>query len=60
MTEEMIEENAGKAVVYMINSDSLHLFSEERYDITSFYDNYFVVVERKAAALHSRTMPEGW
>ena len=60
VTEEMIEENAGKAVVYMINSDSLHLFSEERYDITSFYDNYFVVVERKAAALHSRTMPEGW
>jgi len=46
VTEEILGENAGKAVVYLINSDSLHLFDEERYDITSFYDNYFVITEK--------------
>lgn len=45
-TEEILAENTGKSVVYMINAGSLHLFDEERYDITSFYDNYFVIVEK--------------
>lgn len=42
VTEEILEENAGKSVVYLVNYDSLHFFDEECYDITSFYDNYFV------------------
>jgi len=46
VTEEILAENTGKAVVYLVNSGSLHLFDEERYDITSFYDNYFVIAEK--------------
>lgn len=46
VTEEIMTENEGKSVVYLINFDSLHLFDGERYDITSFYDNYFVIAEK--------------
>ncbi len=46
VSEEVLAANAGKAVVYLINANFLHLFDGERYDITSFYDNYFVIVEK--------------
>lgn len=46
VSEEILAENAGEPVVYLVNSDFLYLFDEDRYDITSFYDNYFVIVER--------------
>ena len=44
--EEVLAANAGKAEVYLVNANFLHLFDGERYDITSFYDNYFVIVEK--------------
>lgn len=46
VSEEVLAANAGKAVVYLVNANFLHLFDGERYDITSFYDNYFVIVEK--------------
>ncbi|MCM1542098.1 MAG: hypothetical protein NC121_12685 [Blautia sp.] len=46
VTEDILAENAGKPVVYMINGDSRPLFDEGRYDIASFYDDYFVIVEK--------------
>lgn len=46
VSEEILAENAGKSVVYLVNHDSLYLFDNERYDITSFYDNYYVIAER--------------
>ncbi len=46
VTEEILSENEGKSVVYLIDDDTLHLFDEKKYDITSFYDNYFVAVEK--------------
>lgn len=46
VSEEILSANAGKAVVYLVNANFLHLFDGERYDITSFYDNYFVIVEK--------------
>ena len=47
VTEEILSENMGKPVVYLVNYDSMHLFDEERYDITSFYDNYFILFEKQ-------------
>lgn len=46
VSEEILAENAGEPVVYLVNADFVYLFDEDRYDITSFYDNYFVIVER--------------
>lgn len=46
VSAEIIAENAGKPVVYLVSADSLYLFDGESYDITSFYDNYFVAVEK--------------
>lgn len=46
VSEEILSANAGKSVVYLVNANFLHLFDGERYDITSFYDNYFVIVEK--------------
>lgn len=46
VSEEVLAQNAGKPVVYLVDYDSLSLFDEERYDITSFYDNYFVIFEK--------------
>lgn len=43
---EIVAENAGKPVVYLVRADFLYLFDEEHYDITSFYDNYFVIAEK--------------
>lgn len=45
VTEEILSENAGRAVVYLVNYEKLPLFDEEHYNITSFYDNYFVIYE---------------
>lgn len=46
VSEEIIAENAGRPVVYLVRADFLYLFDGESYDITSFYDNYFVAVEK--------------
>ena len=46
VTEDILLENKGKAVVYLINYETLPLFDEECYAITSFYDNYFVLFEK--------------
>lgn len=43
---DIIAENAGKPVVYLVRADCIDLFDEDCYEITSFYDNYFVVVEK--------------
>ncbi len=46
VSEDILAENAGKPVVYLVRADYRHLFDEDGYDITSFYDNYFVIVEK--------------
>lgn len=46
VSEEILAENAGKPVVYLVRADFLYLFDEDGYDITSFYDSYFVIVEK--------------
>lgn len=46
VTEETLAENEGSATVYVVKAEELPLFDEERYDITSFYDNYFVIFEK--------------
>ena len=46
VTKEILAENMGSKVVYLINRETLPLFDTDRYDITSFYDNYFVLFER--------------
>lgn len=43
---ETLVQNQGKPVVYMVKAEELGLFNEEQYDITSFYDNYFVIVQK--------------
>ena len=43
VTEDTIRENQGKDVVYVVNYELIDLFDEEEYDITSFYNNYYVV-----------------
>lgn len=47
VSEEIVTENTGEPVVYLVRADSLYLFDEESYDITSFYDNYFVVAGKQ-------------
>ena len=43
VTEDIVRENQGKKVVYLITYNEVSLFDEEKYEITSFYDNYYVV-----------------
>lgn len=43
VTEETLRRNEGKRVIYLISSDEIGLFSADKYDITSFYDAYYVV-----------------
>ena len=47
-TEEMVAQNeqSGKAVVYIVRSPQVGLFSPERYEICSFYDAFYVVTQR--------------
>lgn len=47
VSEEILAENAGKPVVYMVKADFRQLFDEEDYVITSFYDNYYVITEKR-------------
>lgn len=44
VTEKTLLENEGKSVAYLVFLDEIGLFSPEKYDITSFYDVYYVVV----------------
>lgn len=44
VTEKTLLENEGRSVVYLVFVDEIGLFSPEKYDITSFYDVYYVVV----------------
>lgn len=50
VTEEIIQQDAGKNVVYVVGSGDIDLFSEEDYEITSFYDSYYVVQKRGESA----------
>lgn len=43
VTEETIRSNGGKSVVYLVSSAEIGCFSPEEYDITSFYDVYYVL-----------------
>ena len=47
-TEEMVAQNeqSGKAVVYIVRSPQVGLFSPEHYEICSFYDAFYVVTQR--------------
>lgn len=44
VTEEIVAENKGKDVVYIVDREDIALFPGEEYDICSFYDAFFVVV----------------
>lgn len=43
LTKEMVEENKGKSVVYLVRSEEKDFFSEEEYDIHDFYGAYYVI-----------------
>lgn len=43
LTKEMVEENKGKSVVYLVRSEEKEFFSEEEYDIHDFYGAYYVI-----------------
>ena len=43
VTKEIVEENQGRSVVYLIRAPEVGLFPSEEYEISSFYDAYFVV-----------------
>lgn len=49
VTEETLRRNEGKRVVYLISVDEIGLFSPEKYDVTSFYDAYYVVTAYESA-----------
>lgn len=46
VTEEILAENeaAGKSVAYLVKPPQAVLFSEEKYDICSFYDAFYVMI----------------
>lgn len=46
VTEDILQEDEGKNVVYLISGKDRELFSEEEYEIISFYDSYYVVKEK--------------
>lgn len=43
VTEEILQQDEGKNVVYVVGSGDIELFSGEEYEIHSFYDSYYVV-----------------
>lgn len=43
VTEEILQQDEGKNVVYVVGSGDIDLFSGEEYEIHSFYDSYYVV-----------------
>lgn len=44
ITEKTLLQNEGKRVVYLISAEEIGRLSLERYDITSFYGDYYVAV----------------
>lgn len=47
VTEEIINANTDKSVVYVVQTEELGLFSEEEYMIDSFYDIYYVIEKKR-------------
>lgn len=47
VSEEIVKNNEGKSVVYIIDGSSILLFPEDEYCIDSFYDDYYVVYKNK-------------
>ncbi len=47
VTPEIVEENDGKAAVYIVRPEAVTLFPADKYDINSFYDKYFVITEKR-------------
>lgn len=45
MTEEVLEMNQDRQMAYLVSADEIKLFSGEDWDITSFYDVYYVVTK---------------
>lgn len=43
VTEEILQQDEGKNVVYVIGGGDIDLFSAQEYEIASFYDSYYVV-----------------
>ena len=48
VTEETLRQDEGKNIVYLVSKGEIHLFPAEEYEITSFYDSYYVVKKLKA------------
>ena len=46
VTEEIVAQQKGRSVVYLVRAPEVELFSPEEYDICSFYDAYFVVTSK--------------
>lgn len=46
VTSDILHQNRGKNIVYLVARGDVALFSPEEYNITSFYDSYYVVVEK--------------
>lgn len=43
VTEEILAENTGQSVVYLVRAEDVPLFSQEDYQFVSFYDGYYVI-----------------
>lgn len=43
VTREIVTENKDKSVVYIVDQERLNLFSEQEYDIWTFYGGYYVI-----------------
>lgn len=46
VTEEILQQDEGKNVVYVVGGGDIGLFSGDEYEIHSFYDSYYVVKKR--------------
>lgn len=46
VTEEILRQDEGKNVVYVVGSGDIDLFSGEAYEIYSFYDSYYVAKKK--------------
>lgn len=46
ITQEIVDNNMNKSVVYVVSDDALSFFSEELYEISSFYDSYYVISKK--------------
>lgn len=43
VTEEILAENTGQSVVYLVRAEDVPLFSQKDYQFVSFYDGYYVI-----------------